>query len=304
MDNTHPAISAIICTRNRPDLIGQAVASVLGNTFSGFELIIVDQSDTDDTRQALSDVLADERLRYIHTNRVGLSSAYNTGIARATAPILAFTDDDCVVPPDWLEKVHGEFSRHADIGLLYGQVNIPASLRESAGVVPALPIKSPRRISRRTGFFVYGMGANFAARRDLLMRLGGFDEVLGGGGPLRSSQDFDLQYRVYRAGATTYLSPLVQVDHYGHRSDQQWPATLLAYGIGDGAFYMKHARCGDPLATWLLARRFTGQAGRLFAKKLLRRSVSPQYVRGFMEGARGSFRFQIDRTHRRYVASA
>ena len=43
---------------------------------------------------------------------------------------------------------------------------------------------------------IYGMGANFAARRGLMERVGGFDEILGGGGPLKSSQDFDLQYRV------------------------------------------------------------------------------------------------------------
>ena len=70
--------------------------------------------------------------------------------------------------------------------------------------------------------------------------------------PLRSSQDFDFALRVYRAGFAVLLDPAVKVDHYGARTKAQWPGTLVAYGIGDGAFYGKHVRCRDPLAAWLL----------------------------------------------------
>jgi glycosyltransferase involved in cell wall biosynthesis len=295
-------ISAIICTRNRPDLIGRAVASVLANDHPDFELVIVDQSDTDATRLALDSFIAGcPNLNYLYTTRVGLSAAYNTGIARSKGETLAFTDDDCVAPRDWLRQIERAFAGEPDAHLVYGQVLIPVELRDTPGVVPDLKIAEPRRISRRYGFMIYGMGANFAARRALFDRIGGFDEVLGGGGPLRSSQDFDLQYRVYRGGLMTLLAPEVKVDHYGLRSSEDWPRTLTAYGIGDGGFYMKHARCGDLYAVWLLARKMANEAPRALVKSLMGRPSKKNYVLGVARGLRESFRFRIDRRRRIYV---
>ena len=71
------------------------------------------------------------------------------------------------------------------------------------------------------------MGANFAARRRLFDAIGGFDEILGGGGPLRSSQDYDLAYRTYRAGRVILLRPEVTLRHDGRREAEDWPALLL-----------------------------------------------------------------------------
>jgi glycosyltransferase involved in cell wall biosynthesis len=296
-------LSAVICTRNRPDLIGRAVASVLDNDHPAFDLVVIDQSDTDATRQALQDLSTTRaNLHYVHTTRVGLSAAYNAGIARTSGEIIAFTDDDCVAPPDWLHRIEGAFASAPDAGLLYGQVLCPAELHTAAGFVPELRIPAMRRISRRHGFMIYGMGANFAARRGTFERIGGFDEVLGGGGPLRSSQDFDLQYRVYRAGLVTLLAPDVRVDHYGLRSYADWPRTLDAYGVGDGGFYMKHIRCGDLFAAWLLARRMGAQAPRQLVKAALGRPNSSRYVTGIVRGMRDSFKFGVNRGPRLYVA--
>ncbi len=297
-------MTAVICTRNRPDLIGRAVASVLANDHPDFGLIVVDQSDSGATHAVLDGfITAHPNLCYVHTTRAGLSAAYNTAISRGTGAILAFTDDDCVAPPDWLRCVEAAFEREPDADLLYGQVLMPAALRGVSGVVPEFWIDAPRRISRRgSPIGTHGMGANFAARRRLFERIGGFDEVLGGGGPLRSSQDLDLQYRVYRAGLVTVLAPDVRVDHYGLRTRVDWPRTLLAYGVGDGGFYMKHVRCGDLYAAWLLARKLTLQPPREVAKALLRRPHNIKYVRGLVQGLRDSFRFAVDRERRVYIS--
>src|SRR5438045_2872879 len=79
------------------------------------------------------------------------------------------------------------------------------------------------------------------------------DEVLGGGGPLQASQDFDLVYRAFRRGDRTLLEPDVVVYHHGFRSHAEWPATVRSYGVGIGGFCLKHVRAGDPYAVWLLA---------------------------------------------------
>lgn len=297
-------LSAVICTRNRPDLIGQAVASVLANDYPTFELIVVDQSDTDATRRALAPLqAASPTLHYVHTSRVGLSAAYNTAIAESRGEVLAFTDDDCVAPRDWLHRIATTFAREPDVDLIYGQVVCAKELRGRAGVVPELRIGQTRRISRRHGFVIYGMGANFAARRRLFEVVGGFDEALGGGGPLRSSQDFDLQYRVYRAGLVTLLAPEVVVAHYGWRSPEDWPKTLLAYGVGNGGFFMKHVRCRDLFALRLLLANLVNVGGRDLVKAALGRPYAGAYLRGLLRGLWESFRFPVDRQRRVYVVT-
>lgn len=293
-------ISAIICTRNRPDLIGNAVASVMNNAHDAFELLVIDQSSDDSTERAVARFREDIRFRYIHLDRVGLSHAYNTGISLASAPTLAFTDDDCIAPPDWLASVERAFERHPDVEMLYGQTLAAPELKDARGVLPALPIRREEKLGKGYGFRVYGMGANFALRREIIDRIGGFDEALGGGGPLRSSQDFDFQFRAYREGAICLLTPDVWVHHYGIRDDDAWPMTLVAYGVGDGAFYFKHVRCGDLLALRLLV----GRLGRLTLSQLLspirRRPSQWPYLRSYMTGIRASMRYRIDRKRRLY----
>jgi glycosyltransferase involved in cell wall biosynthesis len=297
-------VSSIMCTRNRSDSVGQAVASVLANDYPDFELLIVDQSTDDRTRDIVHELMqVHPNLRYFHTDKAGLSRAYNIGIRETRGEILAFTDDDCVAPRDWISNIVAAFSDELDAEMLYGQVLLPAALRNHTGEVPTLPIYQPRRLSQRDGFRIYGMGANFAARRRLFERIGGFDEILGGGGPLKSSQDFDLQYRAYRGGATVLLRPEVKVDHYGLRTREQWPATQRAYGVGDGAFYFKHVRCGDLFALGLLVRRLlrVGVAEALNTIGVRRRPSQAAYFFSCLTGIRDSLGYGVDRGRRMYT---
>ena len=297
-------ISAVICTRNRPDLIGNAVQSVLDNTYPDFDLLVVDQSDDDRTGTVVRELAArDSRLRYLHTPKPGLSRAYNIGIRETNGEVLAFTDDDCVAPADWIASIAQAFVEQPDVEMLYGQVMLPAALVGHTGEVPTLSILHAEKLNRRNGFRIYGMGANYAVRRALFERIGGFDEALGGGGPLKSSQDFDFQYRAYLGGATVALEPSVKVDHYGLRTREQWPSTERAYGFGDGAFYFKHVRCGDVFALGLLVKRLSRMAVReaLIALRLRRRPSQSLYLRYCFVGIRQSLRFQVDRGRRMYV---
>lgn len=300
-----PHISAVICTRNRPDLIGSAVASVLANTAVSFDLLVVDQSDDARTGETVRGMMVDHpNLDYLHTSIAGLSRAYNIGVRETSGELLAFTDDDCIAPPNWLASIATAFEGDPEAEMLYGQVLLPESLADSADEVPTLPIPVRRRLGRSDRFQVYGMGANFAARRGLFARIGGFDEMLGGGGPLKSSQDFDFQYRAYLAGACVLLCPEVKVDHYGVRSRAEWPSTLRNYGFGDGAFYFKHVRCGDLYALMMLVRRLSRVAAREALNGLRRKPTMAPYLWSSLDGIRGSLQFSIDRRRRLYVGAS
>jgi GT2 family glycosyltransferase len=140
-----------------------------------------------------------------------------------------------------------------------------------------------------------------AIRRSSFELVGGFDEALGGGGPLRSSQDFDFAFRMYRKNQAVLLAPEVKVDHYGSRTQAQWGGTMKAYGIGDGAFYSKHIRCGDPLALWYLSKVLLINNARR-VRKLLKEGQWPtdEYTPSLFVGIRDASKFGIDRKHRLY----
>lgn len=302
------SISVVMCTRDRPDTIARAIESVASQTFGNYDVLIVDQSRTDETRRIVEALQARyAHLRYLHLDQAGLSRAYNAGIRNTTCEYLAFTDDDCVAPESWLATIARCFATQTDVGLLYGQVLIPeeiARLEGASHTTPALPFTSRRRLNRREGFQVFGMGANFAVRRSTWEKIHGFDEILGGGGPLKSSQDFDFAYRVYLAGETILLEPDVFVYHYGVRSHAEWPATLKAYGIGDGAFYFKHVRAGDLYASKLLIRLILLHTVRELKHTIERGPAGARwtYILNVAVGIYSSLKFGVDRRDRLYIS--
>jgi GT2 family glycosyltransferase len=301
-----PGLSVVVCTCNRPETLEPTLVSLAGQVHPSFEVVVVDQSSDERSRIVVDRLAAvDGRFRYVHLDTRGLSRSYNAGIKAVRAPLVAFTDDDCIAPEDWLTEVEKAFKANPNVDLVYGQVLVPADAVArgmTEGIIPTWAIPN-RRILDRRHFTVAGMGANFAARRSLFDEVGLFDEVLGGGGPLESSQDFDFVYRVFREGHATLLEPDVKVYHYGYREWTAWHATLRCYGIGVGGFYTKHMRLGDMYAAALLFKAIVRPVLRALRHILMPHRWAAGdaiFVRGVVDGMRGSFRFGIDHSSRVY----
>lgn len=96
-------VSVIIPTHNRADVLGRAIASVLGQTWADFELIVVDDGSTDATPRVLAE-FDDPRLTGMHQENKGVSSARNRGIAASGGRLIALLDSDDHWMPDKLEK--------------------------------------------------------------------------------------------------------------------------------------------------------------------------------------------------------
>jgi teichuronic acid biosynthesis glycosyltransferase TuaG len=97
-----PKVSVIIPCFNSQNTIKETVESVLVQTMQDFEVIVVDDGSTDDTKQALSDY--GDRVKYLYRENGGQSAARNTGIRAARGEILAFVDSDDLWYPEKLEK--------------------------------------------------------------------------------------------------------------------------------------------------------------------------------------------------------
>ncbi len=114
-----PLVSVIIPTHNRSFLVKRAIRSVLNQTYSNFECIVIDDSSLDNTNQIIKS-FEDERIKYlVHKKNKGASAARNTGISHSNGKFIAFLDDD----DEWLETK------------LEKQMNLIINLPKNVGMV-------------------------------------------------------------------------------------------------------------------------------------------------------------------------
>jgi glycosyltransferase involved in cell wall biosynthesis len=295
------ALSVVVPTRNRPDHAGPCVASILANPGS-FELVLIDQSDTDATELAVRTYLRDPRFRLVRTNIRGASNARNLGVSETSRPLIAFTDDDCRVAADWLEQVTLVFSADPVIDILYGRVTVPKHLlgtgfaadfepdrREYHGEFPAVDVP-------------WGIGANMSVRRSLFERIGGFDGLLGPGAPFNAGEEFDLMIRALASGSKVVNAAEVQVEHLGVRDGDEASKLMRGYGVAVGATLAKHVRMRTRCSTrltldWLFHFGFSGLRNALSGK----RPTGLGLVAGMLKGIYLSSKRQIDYERHIYV---
>ncbi len=196
-----PLVSTVIPTRNRAALLPGAVQSVLmqadasGNPIAQ-EIIIADDSSTDDT-PAVAQVFVQEYpniVRYFPVRTGSPGGTRNIGADAATAPFLAFLDDDDEWLPGRLQKALGAFALHPDAAFIYGQT-VPTDAEwncapESAPVFPPLPLVEGHPVS---AFLRSPPHINTVLfRRNVFAAHNGFDETLSG------FEDVDLLVRMVR----------------------------------------------------------------------------------------------------------
>ena len=291
-------------TRNRGATIAAAFESLKRLDHDSYEVVVVDQSTDDLTRLVFEETVGDDhRFARIPSTRVGKSAACNVALAAARGAIVAFTDDDCEAPRDWLSGIERAFASHPKVAMICGGVRAAAH-DPAVGAIPTFLPRHTRLLrSPWLAFRAQGIGANLAFRTAELRRAGAFDEVLGAGAVLRAGEDGDIAYRLLRAGHGILELPEPAVLHSGLRT---WGKELreLAWdaAFSEGATYMKHLRLGDPVIvpTFIIRGLFGMVAWRNLL--LLRRPTGLGRLAAFARGARTSFRFPIDAQSRRYRA--
>jgi len=255
-------ITVAIATLDRPEGLMRCLEAVLNGQMLPYEVIIVDQSHTTATVQAMQRWVESQTppawqvpVECIRQNRRGLSASRNAAIARARTPVIAFTDDDCVPEHSWVLTLDQAFARAPIPDTVSGRV-LPLGPEQ-----PGQHAVSTRVSTKATDYqdgalpWLVGTGGNLAIKRDWFERVGPFDERLGSGAPGKGGEDVDVLYRLLRAGARCRYDPDVVLYH--ERQDSRLrSAKSWAYSFGIGAC------CG------LWVRRGQVQGGYLFAVRL------------------------------------
>lgn len=288
-------LSVLICTRNRPDDIRWALPSVLSNQGADYEVVVVDQSDGDDTVQIVRHFQASHpHLRFYPTATRGLSRARNLAIRQAVGDVLLFTDDDCETGTGWVARAAALFEEDPALDLVFGQVRQPEGITDPTLAVPCLHFDARRVLEHGA---IFGMGANMAFRRRLVERIGLYDECLGAGEALAGGEDFDFSYRAQKAGMSVVADPTLVLTHRATRTPAQWKHVNFSYGTGDAGFYAKHVRLGDPWARRHLAHSLLRALARGVAKAILCRRPNNDwtYLTGLRQGLWDSRAYAIDK---------
>lgn len=263
-----PKFSVVICSRERPEDLFEALKSVLRIDYPNFEVLVIDNAPTT-TRT--KDMLAKyyPQVRHVVEPIAGISAARNAGIHNATGEYIAFTDDDVVVDPWWLRALLTAFQSADDITCVSGLVPSGELATKSqryfdSRVTWSRNIESRvYRISERYSdlpafpFSVgaYGTGANFAIRRKGALL---FDVRLGTGRKTGGGEDIDYFFRLLLNKGALAVCPHAFVWHRHRASEDAVMKQALTYGSGLGAWLFKVAL--TPRAWVLLAPRLVAGA--------------------------------------------
>jgi GT2 family glycosyltransferase len=237
----------VVATVDRVEPLDALLATLDEQTHRAFRLVVVDQNADDRLATVLArhpdlDVL---RLR----SERGLSRARNVALPMLTADLVAFPDDDCAYRPDLLERVATRFAADAGVDGLTGRAAAgDGASHPSWEKEPA--VLTPRNLWNRVISFTLFL------RRELVERVGSFDERLGLGSGTTWSSGEEVEYvvRALRMGARIEYDPALVVTHPVRSYS---PTELRAIGRRDGASI-----------GWILRRHGYGQ--RTTARMLLR----------------------------------
>jgi GT2 family glycosyltransferase len=296
-------VSAIVCTRGRAVQVERAARSLLDDD-GNIELIVVDQSDDEQTSDALHPLAADGRLRYVKSARRGKGAALNEGLDLARGQIVVLTDDDCIVPRGWVTAMARVLESQPRAAIAFCRV-VPVPYDRGAGYVPAYEPTTSRTLRTvaaiRDGL---GLGAAMAVRREFVHALGGVDESFGPGGRFPSADEWDLCLRALLTGHEIYETAELEVVHDGFRSFAEGRIHARRDWVALGAVCAKPIRAGYLSATVVPFSLFTRSALWPPISDLLhlRRPRGLGRIDAFIRGFASGLLEPVDRRELRFVA--
>jgi glycosyltransferase involved in cell wall biosynthesis len=224
-----PSFDLVVATVGRSAELARFLDSLEAQTTRAFRVILVDQNVDD----RLIAVLAGRELDVLRVRSApGLSRARNAGLAHVSSDVVAFPDDDCVYPPDLLERIGDRLGASGALDGITGRAADTTGRSSASWEDDAALLTEANLWNRAISFTIF-------LRRELVERVGEFDERLGLGSPepWASGEEIDYLVRAVRAGARIEYDPSLVVLHDVGTDD---PATGFRDGASVGYLLRKH----------------------------------------------------------------
>jgi glycosyltransferase involved in cell wall biosynthesis len=209
-------LSIIIPTRNRSEFLNKTLESITNQTMnkSLFEVIIVDNGSTDNTKKIISDYIDKLNIKYLYEPKLGLHEGRHTGLKNASCEILVYIDDDIEAFPEWLQTIQNVFEKDKEIVLVGGK-NLPKyestppfwilemwnNRNEYGYVLGDLSILDFGNKEKEIPPF-YVFGCNFSVKKQVIIDAGGFHP---------DAMPFELIR--YRGDGETYISDYIKTNN-------------------------------------------------------------------------------------------
>jgi GT2 family glycosyltransferase len=225
-----PRVSVVVCAHNAAATIGDCLASLDRLTYPDVEVIVVDDGSRDGTSGIAKQY---PRARVIDIPNGGLSAARNVGLARASGEIVAYTDADVVVDPDWLTYLVQPMLRSEAVGS-GGPNVVPPDDPWMAQCVARSP-GGPTHVLLDDHVAEHVPGCNMAFRREALEAIGGFTPIY-----LRAGDDVDVCWRLQARGWRIGFAPSALVWHRHRSSLRAYWRQQVGYGEGESWLMRQH----------------------------------------------------------------
>jgi len=311
-----PTLTVAICSKDRAASVERLLGSLAAlRDDPPFEILLVDNASTDDRLREIAATHAG--VRYVREPLVGLDFARNRAVREARGTVVAFLDDDVLVDRNWLWAVRRAWAENPDAGCVTGLV-LPMRLETDAQILFELRggfrrgFRPFRFGAERFGEDHYpcgaghfGAGANMSVRRELVLRLGGFDEALDTGLPLPGGGDLDMFYRVLRSGATLVYEPQAAVHHEHRRDLAGLRRQYYTWGLGFAAFIVKSMRSDRAMAIRfrrMIVWWFAHQSKRVVQRLIGREPTPLGMILGEILGGIAGLSGEYARSERRVAA--
>jgi glycosyltransferase involved in cell wall biosynthesis len=200
--STTPLVDAIITCHNYGRFLGEAIDSVLAQSYPHLAIVVVDDGSTDDTAEVVARYV-DRGVRYVHRSQGGAGPARNTGLRATWAPLIAFLDADDAWLPDRVSAGVAHLERHPEVALVAAHAFACDEAMRPSSVVHAL--RRPASGRMLEALLIHNVVLNPSSvliRRSALEAAGGFSEI-----PL--GQDWDTWIEVAKRFPIGFLDEVV-----------------------------------------------------------------------------------------------
>jgi GT2 family glycosyltransferase len=226
----YPRVSVVVCSYNAERTMEPCLASLERLNYPDYEVIVVNDGSTDRTLEIAQRF---SYCRIISQPNMGLSVARNVGAEAATGEIVAYTDSDCVADPDWLTYLVAKMENAQLVAC--GGPNFPPPENSLVPAAVAVSPGGPTHVLLSDDVAEHIAGCNMAFRRDVLLRMGGFDPIYRAAG-----DDVDICWRFQDAGYTIGFSAAAVVWHFRRNTVKAYIGQQRGYGKAEALVYSKH----------------------------------------------------------------